>query len=173
MPRGLSSPLHLARYLLNNADGWYVFVEIPTADGQSAFRLTSNNTHTVYGPYVWTAVSMRVDLPDESIEGSLGAGSIEIPNISRIPLALAEQPANGSQFGELLGQTMRLYVANESALNEINPNASWPLLITSVTADARLMMIEAGPPPESMRIPTQIYDRTRFPQLLPPRGIRG
>jgi hypothetical protein len=154
-------------------DGWFMFVEIPTADGTSAFRLTSNNTHTVYGAFVWTAASMRIDLPDESIDGSLGSGSIEISNVSRIPLALVEQPANGSQFGELLGQRVTIYLAPESALQTINPATSWSLLITDVVADAKVLKIEAGPPPESMKIPSRIYTRETFPQLLPPQGVRG
>lgn len=173
MPRGLTSPLHVARHVLNTQAGWYLFVEIPTADGLSAFRLTNNNTHTVYGAFVWTAASLSIDLPDESIDGSLGSGSISISNVSRIPMALVEQAANGSQFGELLGQTVTIYLAPESALQTINRSASWSLLITDVVADAKVLKIDAGPPPESMRVPSQIYDRTRFPQLLPPQGVRG
>lgn len=171
MPRGLTTPLHLARYVLNQDAAWLMFVEIPTADGLSAFRLCTNNTHTVFGAYVWTAASMSIELPEENADGSLGRASIQISNVSRIPMALIEQAANGSQFGELLGQQMTIYLANESSLQDARNSVRWRQLITNATATEQTLRLDAMPPAESMRVPRPIYDRTTFRQLLPP-GVR-
>lgn len=144
-----------------------MFVEIPTRAG-GFYRLVKNNTHVPFNGLVWTATSMSIELPEENQDGRVAGVQIAIPNVSRIPLALVDQPAGDSQFGELLGQLMTCYLANESHLASATNAVTWRSRITDITATAEVLSVSAGAPDGVARVPSRVYDREQFPQLLPP-----
>jgi hypothetical protein len=169
MGRELSTPLHVARHVLESDKAWLLFVEIPApglGDSGGFFRLVKNTRHIVANGATWQATSMEIRIPEENADGDLGSLTIAIPNVSRLPLAYVE-----SQSGQqLLGQIVTVYLQHESQLETFAPGLSWRQRGIRFRANERTAELECGHPAQSQRIPFPVFDRRGFPQLLPTAG---
>lgn len=155
--RVLTAQLNHARRLMHSDQAWLWLVEVESASPGKFFRLAGVGRHVVAEGQVWQACSLKVDAPQESSDGSIGEGSITIPNVSRLPLAFVED-------GDLIGQPLRLILAHESDLTVLA--ISWSVLILRARIDARAAIFDIGSPAEVERVPSRIMDRRAFPQLL-------
>jgi hypothetical protein len=156
----MSSELHVARALLAQSDAWLMFCEVPLTTG-AFFRLVRARRHVQADAKVWQAAAMKIELPSEDAEGSLGEVAIAIPNVSRLPMAYVEVS------GELLGQTVTLQLAHESNGFAFEPGLRWTHVITRARANEKVIHFTAGHEASTMRVPSRVFDRTNFPQLLP------
>lgn len=158
----MSTPLHVARHLLAQGQAWLLFIEIPLFSGGS-FRLVRNTRHVQANGYIWQAASMVIDLPAEEADGSLGSLAISVPNVSRLPISYVEVS------DELLGAEMTCQLAHEGNMATFEPGLSWRHLITTAVATEQALRIESQHPAAITRVPSRIFDRTVFRQLLPRR----
>ena len=164
MARALTSAVMVARSILSDAQGWFMFVEISRTDG-NFFRLCDNNRHMEANGKIWQAASIKLSMPEENIDGTLGQLTLTIPNVSRLPMAAVEVD------GELLGQTVRVWFAHESSLATFDPALLWVHEGAKVKANAAELTLTCGHPSAGKRIPAVRFNRTNFPQLLPQGGV--
>lgn len=166
MGRTLTSPLQVARHVLASSTAWLLFVEIPRTSGAGGgtFRLVRASKHVTANGHIWQACPMEIVLPEEDAEGTLGAATIRLPNVSRLPMAYLES-------GELLGQIATVWLQHESSLTTFVPALSWKNLVVRGKARERGASLECGHPAQTQRLPSRIFDRDRFPQLLPSAGL--
>lgn len=166
MARGLISSMRAARQMLSDPGAWLYFFEIPKADGVSFYRLVDNPRHIEADGKVWQAATVIFGAPDESGEGDADDGTLTVSNVSRIPMRAIEVD------GEVLGQTIRVWLAHESTFTGEFPEAMWELKAKMVTANERTLTVTCGDP-AAKRIPSRRYSRASFPQLLPQAGGGG
>lgn len=164
MARALTSAVMVARSILSDAQGWFMFVEIERSDG-SFYRLVDNNRHLEADGKVWQAASIKLGMPEENIDGTLGQLTLTIPNVSRLPMAAVELD------DELLGQVVRVWFAHESFLDTFDPALLWVHEGAKVKANAAELTLTCGHPSAGKRIPAVRFTRANFPQLLPQGGL--
>jgi hypothetical protein len=158
MARTVTSPLQIARNILAQGKGFFLFVEVPSVSG-GFFRLVRNNRPLSADGKVWQAAEMGITIPEETADGSLGQLAITIPNVSRVPLALIES-------GDILGQDLTLWLQHENTFSAFVPGLSWQHRAVKASGNERIA-ITCGHPAGLLRVPFPVYDRTEFPQLLP------
>lgn len=164
MGRALTTPLQIARHLLAGKDPWYLFVEAPRKAG-GFYRLVNQPRHVTANSADWQACAMKVDVPAESAEGDLSQGRITLSNISRVPMRAVELE------NELLEQEVTLYLQHQTTLATFVQALSWKQTCLRVEGDALSLSFILGHAAQTMRCPFEVYDRTRYPQLLPSGGI--
>lgn len=162
--RTLTSPLQVARHVLMHDKAWLLFVEVPSKTGGNFYRLVRNTRHVAADGKTWQAAAMSIELPEENAEGDLGEVAFTLPNVSRIPMALVEVD------GEFLGQTLTCWLQHEANLATFVAGLSWTALVLSCEASEKVIRFRCGHPSAGLRMPTQRFDRARFPQLLPTGG---
>ncbi len=162
--RAISSPLHVARHVLEGLEGWLLFVEVELGTG--SFRLVRDTQHREGDGKVWQRAAIEIDLPPEDADGSLGTLTFSIPNVSRVPLAYVEAS------DEILGRPVTVYLQHESALDTFEPALSWRHTIVDFRATELVATFEAGHSAEQVRVPGPLFTRVDFPQLLPTAGVR-
>lgn len=162
--RVLSSPLHVARHVLEGLEGWLLFVEVELEAG--SFRLVRDTRHREADGKVWQRAAIEIELPGEDAEGSLGSLTFSIPNVSRVPLAYVEAA------DEVLGRPVTVYLQHESSLDEFEPALSWRHVIVDFRATELVATFEAGHTSTGVRVPGRRFTRADFPQLLPTAGVR-
>lgn len=166
MARPMSTMLQVIRHVLHTDKAWIFLIEIPRKAG-GFYRLARSSRHVTFGGKVWQAAAIEITLPDEAGDGSLGEGSISIPNVSRLPLATVEVD------NELLGQDVTLYLVNEAETASLPEGLKFTLKGKAVTANEQVLTLECGHPAQLQRVPSRMFDRTRFKQLRPTGGGTG
>lgn len=166
MARQISNTLQVIRHVLNTDKAWMFLIEVPRKAG-GFYRLARSSRHETFAGKVWQAASIEITLPDEMADGALGEGSITIPNVSRLPLAAVEVD------DELLGQTVTLYLANEAERAALPMGLKFTMVCKAVNANEATMTLECGHPAQLARVPSRMFDRTRFKQLRPTGGGTG
>lgn len=164
MGRALTTPLHYARHMLASSKGFVLFVEIPRRQG-GYYRLVNDNRHVEANGCSWQACSMRIELPDESIDGDLSQGRVRVPNISRVPIRAVELE------DELIEQEAVFYLQHRDSLPSFVLDCSWRHKILNVEIDELTATFTCGHPAQTRRAPWKVYDRRTFPQLLRSGGI--
>jgi hypothetical protein len=165
MPREITGPLRIARDLVMGGDAWIMLVEIPRRAG-GLFRLAGAANHVRAGGVAWQACSLAIELPAEELGGSLGSISIEMPNVSRIPLAYVELD-DASGRGELVGAVVTCWLWSPA----MGPDAalpkglSWSHRVLSAVADRQTVKLECGHPAATERVPKGVMSRDLFPAL--------
>lgn len=169
MARALTGPLQVARHVIAQAKAWIVFIEIPVKSppgpASTFFRLVAGPKHLRAGGRLWQAASVKADLPAEELDGSLGSIRIELPNISRVPMAYIEAQ------DYLLGQPLTVYIQHEGSLATLHPALSFTQIILRATANERVMTLECGHAADIEQVPMGVYDRFAYPGLLPSGGV--
>ena len=165
MPRTpSSSAFYAARRLLNFDAGWLTFVEIQLASGNYV-RLVENPQHLRANGVNWQACDMKVQLPLEDIDGTLGNVLITVPNVSREVLRLVE-------VDELLGRPLVAWIANAKLLDSFDAAFSWSHVTLDATASEKTATVQCGHPAEQLIAPGPTYRRSRFRQLVAGDGLR-
>lgn len=160
MPRAVTSPLQIARHVLAQANGWFLFVEVPSVLSPGAFYRLVRNTHPIAANGVtWQAANVEITLPEENASGDLGDLKISLPNESRLPIALIEA-------GDILGQQIRVFLQPTEAFAAFVPDLSWVHTAVRANATDAAVTVECGHPAELLRVPFPVFDRRRFKQLL-------
>lgn len=157
--RTFTSAIQIARHVLANELAWFFFVEIPRRSGGS-FRLVNNNRHVTADGKFWQAASFDIELPAEDAGGSLGEATFVLQDVSRLAIALIEID------GELVGQTAVFAVQHESNLGTFDPALEWSMVIKAVEVSERTVKAECGHPAMVARVPSRVFSRAQFPQLL-------
>lgn len=169
MARQITGVLQIARQVIESDKAWLFFVEIPIKSppgpANSFFRVVGNGRHMRGNGVLWQAASLSIELPAEDLDGSLGSLRVSVPNTSRLPMAYLEAD------DYLLGQPLTVYLQSETSLAVFEPALSWTHRILRGKATERRLSIECGHPAEVEQIPMGVYDRFRFPGLLPNEGI--
>jgi hypothetical protein len=169
MARQITGALEVARQVLQSDRAWLFFVEIPVKSppgpASSFFRMVGNGRHMRANGVLWQAATLSIELPAEDLDGSLGSLRVSVPNVSRLPMAYLEAD------DYLLGQPLTVYLQNESSMDVFVPALSWTHRILRGKATERRMTIECGHPAEVEQVPMGVYDRFKFPGLLPNEGI--
>lgn len=158
--------LQVIRHVLHTDEPWLFLVEIARKAG-GFYRLARSSQHVTVAGKVWQAAAIEIVLPDEMADGSLGEGAITIPNVSRLPLATVEVD------NELLGQDVQLYLVNLADIEVLPLGLKFTLKGKAVTANEATLTLECGHPAQLARVPSRMFDRTRFKQLRPTGGGTG
>lgn len=162
--RPISGALQVARHLLMTDKAWLLFVTVPLRSG-AVFRLVNASRHTHAGGFNFQACGMKIELPSEDVDGSLGKLAVTVPNISRIPMGYVDHDdADGE--GQILGATITCQLAYDGDLTSFNPALSWKAVVLSVDADAVWFKVDCGHPASIGRGPRMRYTRKVFPQML-------
>lgn len=156
--RDVSNLLRALRNLPSVGAPYLFFVEIPLAD-EGFFRLVHNTRHVEAGGLLWQACTIGIEIPREDADASLGAGSLVVPNVSRMPGAFIEVE------GELVGQPIAIWLQHQSLLDTLDDELSWRLLCTGATITEKAVTLRIGHELRGRRLPTKSFDRTIFPQL--------
>lgn len=168
MARTLTTPLQVARQVIASNKAWLFFVAIaiksPPGPANSFFRFVANPKHVRANGKLWQAASITVELPAEELDGSLGSLKIEVPNVSRLPIAYVEAD------DYLLGQDLTVYLQHETSLTTFELSLSWRHTILRCAATERKLTIECGHPADVLQVPMGVYDRLAYPGLLPSAG---
>jgi len=170
MARTLTSALQVARHLIESKDPWLLFVEVESKSRPGSFFRLVNNTRNIEADGKrWMATTMKIELPEESGEGTLGQLRIAIPNISRIPMAFVE---GGEGEDDLIDQPVTVTLAYAANLDSVNfaGSPSWRHVITEAVCDEQTAVFVCGHPAGIRMAPGPTYDRVSYPQLLPSAG---
>ncbi len=166
--RTLSGPLQIARQIIASNKAWLFFVQIPIKSppgpATSFFRLVANPRHTRGNGKMWQAASVKIDVPAEELDGSLGSLRVELPNTSRLPMAYLEAD------DYLLGQDITVYLQHEGSLATFEESLSWRHTILRGVANERTLSLECGHPADVAQMPMGVYTRRDYPGLLPSAG---
>lgn len=163
--REVATSLRVLRSLIASGAPWLFFARIPLASG-GEFRLVHDRRHQTAAGKKWQACTMAIELDREDAEGTLGGGSIVIPNVGLIPGAFLEVEA------ELRGQEVTVWLQHAQSLAFLDDALSWSLRVTGAEADERHVRLRCGHTAQGRRIPSRVFDRRIFPQLLPTAGFR-
>jgi len=158
--RPFTSALHIARHLLMSGEAWLMFVQVARKAG-GFFRLVGSARHVVADGKVWQAAGLKLELPGEEAEGSLGDGSITLADVSRLALGMVEVG------GELIGQEITVWVQHESTFASFDPAMSYQMVAKGVAASGASLSVECGSPEEVGTFPLGEFTRQDFPGLLP------
>ncbi len=146
---------------------WLLFVEVASKSVPgSYFRLVNNTRNMIANGKTWQATSMKIELPEENDEGSLGQLKIAVPNVERLAMAYVEE------VDDLIDQPATVILAHEGTLGATDFAGSprWQHVITDVTADEQVAVFTCGHPAGVRIAPGPVFDRRNFPQLLPSAG---
>lgn len=169
MARPLTSPLHVARHMLASDKSLLFFVEVSLAIG--TMRLVKNSQHLFANGHYWQAGSIGINLPVEDGSGSMGQITFTVPNASQLPMSWVEldDPSTGKPF--LLGRPITCWLQHEGNLTTFAPGLSWKHRILNAEITEKFAVFECGHPADLIRVPSQVYDRVRFPQLRSTGGF--
>ena len=165
--RRYTDPLQVAMRLLNQSEGFLVFVEVPLRVTAGKFiRIVRNTAPIDANGHRWEPVSLQLIVPEEDAEGELGTMTIKIPNVSLRPAQLITDR-------ELDGQRVKVYIQHVGALDTFDPEACWEHVITEFEINEQWATISCKHPAQVMQWPHRVFTRERFgPMVLQGGGIR-
>lgn len=160
MMRTVPAAYLIARSLLARRTAVLELLEVTITPGTVA-RLANNPEHVECGGLLFQAASFEVDGIAEDAEGAIPRLSVTLSNVGREPAAQLEA-------GFILGQPVTFYLADEADLSALPAGLSWTFIVTSAPAvSASSARFEAGPPAVLHTVPGMVYERSRFPGILP------
>lgn len=182
MGRPLTTQAQIIRHLLHakvdpvtlKPAAFLLLVEVPLRGDEGVIRLVNNKRPVKAGGKVFQPCQVRVDWPEESLEGVLGQMTVTIANVSRIVMSLVDRGdygiAGGEGPGPLLGQIVTARLALSTELDELSDALAIRQRISEVTVNAKQATFVCGDPSKSIQVPGGVWDRRTAPQLLPSAG---
>lgn len=145
------------------------FAEISLAAGE--MRLVDNTEHMLADGRHWQSASLKINPPSEDSTGSMGQLSFTVPNASQLPMSWVEIDDPVTLEPVILGRPITCWLQHEGNLTTFAPGLSWKHRILNAEITEKFAVFECGHPADLIRVPSQLYDRKRFPQLRATGGF--